>query len=82
MERGKYNEVKDEVISYIREGDTVKMACKKAGIIRDTFYRWQRDKPEFDEALKKARKEQGVITIDRGLVDFYKNYFDKIKSYE
>ena len=57
MERGKYNEVKDEVISYIREGDTVKMACKKAGIIRDTFYRWQRDKPEFDEALKKARKE-------------------------
>lgn len=57
MERGKYNEVKDEVISYIREGDTVKMACKKAGIIRDTFYRWQRDKPEFAEALKKARRE-------------------------
>lgn len=28
------------------------------------------------------RTEQGVITIDRGLVDFYKNYFDKIKSYE
>ena len=51
MERGKYNEVKDEVISYIREGDTVKMACKKAGIIRDTFYRWQRDKPEFAEVL-------------------------------
>ena len=28
------------------------------------------------------RTEQCVITIDGGLVEFYKNYFDKIKSYE
>lgn len=28
------------------------------------------------------RTEQGSITIDRGIFDFYKNYFDGIKSFE
>ncbi len=28
------------------------------------------------------RTEQGCITIDKGLFDFYKNYFDNIKSFE
>lgn len=28
------------------------------------------------------RTEQGVVTIDRGLYDFYKEYFDGIKSFE
>lgn len=28
------------------------------------------------------RTEQGSITIDKGLFDFYKNYFDGIKSFE
>lgn len=27
------------------------------------------------------RTEQGVITIDRGLAEFYKQYFDRIKSF-
>ena len=28
------------------------------------------------------RTEQGVITIDRGLYEFYKSYFDRIESFE
>ena len=28
------------------------------------------------------RTEQGSITIDKGIFDFYKEYFDGIKSFE
>ena len=57
MCKGKFNDVKDDIISYIREGDSNILACKKVGISEETFYTWINDKPEFSESLKKARKE-------------------------
>ena len=57
MSKGKFNDVKDDIISYIREGDSNILACKKVGISEETFYTWINDKPEFSESLKKARKE-------------------------
>lgn len=57
MIKGKFNDVKDDIISYIREGDSNILACKKVGISEETFYTWINDKPEFSESLKKARKE-------------------------
>lgn len=57
MSKGKFNDVKDDIISYIREGDSNILACKKVGISKETFYTWINDKPEFSDSLKKARKE-------------------------
>lgn len=57
MSKGKFNDVKDDIISYIREGDSNILACKKVGIIKETFYTWINDKPDFSDSLKKARKE-------------------------
>ena len=63
MNNGKYNNVKDDIISYIREGDSNVLACKKAGISESSFYEWVNKIPEFSEALKNARKEfrAGII---------------------
>ena len=57
MSKGKFNDVKDDIISYIREGDSNILACKKVGISKETFYTWINDKPNFSDSLKKARKE-------------------------
>ena len=57
MSKGKFNDVKDDIISYIREGESNILACKKVGISKETFYTWINDKPDFSDSLKKARKE-------------------------
>ena len=57
MSKGKFNDVKDDIISYIREGDSNILACKKVSISKETFYTWINDKPDFSDSLKKARKE-------------------------
>ena len=51
------DEIVQEICSYLREGDTQEAACKKAGIGEETFYGWQREKTEFSEAVKAAKKE-------------------------
>lgn len=57
MSKGKFNDVKDDIISCIREGDSNILACKKVGISKSTFYEWLESYPEFSDSLKKARKE-------------------------
>lgn len=60
----KYNKQTIEAIcSYIRDGDSQKLACKKAGIGDSTFHDWIHLKPEFAENIKKAKEEfQATIT--------------------
>ena len=57
MSKGKFNDVKDDIISCIREGDSNILACKKVGISKSTFYEWLESYPDFSGSLKKARKE-------------------------
>ena len=57
MSKGKFNDVKDNIISCIREGDSNILACKKVGISKSTFYEWLESYPDFSDSLKKARKE-------------------------
>ena len=57
MSKGKFNDVKDDIISCIREGDSNILACKKVGISKSTFYEWLESYPDFSDSLKKARKE-------------------------
>lgn len=60
----KYNKQTVEAIcSYIRDGDSQKLACKKAGIGDSTFHDWIKAKQEFAERIKKAKEEfQATIT--------------------
>ena len=60
----KYNKQTVEAIcAYIRDGDSQKLACKKAGIGDSTFHDWIKAKPEFAEYIKKAKEEfQATIT--------------------
>lgn len=54
----KYNKQTVETIcSYIRDGDSKKLACKRAGIGESTFYEWMQGKTEFAESIKKAEAE-------------------------
>ena len=57
MSKGKFNDVKDDIISCIRESDSNILACKKVGISKSTFYEWLESYPDFSDSLKKARKE-------------------------
>ena len=57
MSKGKFNDVKDDIITCIREGDSNILACKKVGISKSTFYEWLESYPDFSASLKKARKE-------------------------
>lgn len=51
------DEIVQEICGYIRDGDTQEAAYEKAGIGRETFYGWQREKTEFSEAVKAAKKD-------------------------
>lgn len=54
----KYNkQTVEKICEYIRDGDSQKLACKKAGIGDSTFHDWIKAKPEFSESIKKAKEE-------------------------
>lgn len=54
----KYDKYMIETIcSFIRDGDSQKIACKKAGIAESTLYEWLKQKKELPEAIKRAKDE-------------------------
>jgi hypothetical protein len=54
----KYNsKIVDTICSYIRSGDSQKLACKKAGIGDSTFHEWIHKKKGFKDKIQKAKDE-------------------------
>lgn len=54
----KYNkQTVEKICEFIRDGDSQKLACKKAGIGDSTFHDWIKAKPEFSERIKKAKDD-------------------------
>ncbi len=53
----KYNDIKDELLQYIRDGSTFKEACQACGVSESQFYEWKSKKPDFSEEVKKAHQE-------------------------
>ena len=51
------DEIVQEICGYLREGDTQEAAYEKAGIGKETFYGWMREKTDFSDAIKAAKKE-------------------------
>lgn len=50
-------EMIEKVCKYVSLGLTNEKAARCAGLSEDTFYDWMKKKPEFSEALKKAKNE-------------------------
>ena len=50
-------EIVQEICGYLRDGDTQEAAYEKAGIGKETFYGWMREKTDFSDAIKAAKKE-------------------------
>jgi hypothetical protein len=60
VSQGKFEKVDtSKLIAEIAKGVPVEIACRAAGIHRDTFYHWLDDRPSFAQAL--AAEKQRVI---------------------
>lgn len=54
----KYNKETINIIcTYIREGDSQKVAAAKAGVSETQFYKWKQERAEFAESIKTAKDE-------------------------
>ena len=55
----KYNKKTVENICALISTDsyTVAEICKQVGISKDTYYEWEKTKPDFSDAIKKAKSE-------------------------
>lgn len=63
--KGKYNdEIVQKISGAIALGGTDQDACHIAGINKDTFYEWMNKKPEFSDAIKKAKASQMLSWVD------------------
>ena len=50
-------EVADKVLSYVAKGLTYDRAAEAVGVATETISTWQKRYPQFDQALKKARRD-------------------------
>lgn len=59
------HEVVNRLTQAIALGCTYALACDIAGISEDTFARWRLTKPEFADAIAKARGERALRSMMR-----------------
>lgn len=56
-----------EVLEWLQNGATEKQICENLGISKDAFYKYKREKTEFNELIKKGR-ESLVVQLRGALV--------------
>lgn len=57
-------ELKDQIVSYITDGLTIRDVCFGAGISEDTFWRWNRENWSLPKLLNKLRQvKNGVAKL-------------------
>lgn len=56
-------ETRGKILDYLKETGIISIACNKAGISRNTFYRWIKDDYEFSKEAELAL-EEGNYHID------------------
>lgn len=76
----KYNkEIVEEITDLIKSDSyTVTEICKRVGIADCTYFEWQKEKPDFSEKIKKAKKERRKMYA----VEAEKSLLKKIRGYE
>lgn len=59
----------EAILDSLRKGDSDEIAARIGGINVGTFYRWQTEKDEFREAVKKAKADFEAWTLGEILTD-------------
>lgn len=72
-------ELVDQIVGYIADGLTIRDTCYGAGISEDTFWRWNREKVEFAEAIKKATNQQKWSSSELMRTAEYRRYTRKAR---
>ena len=68
----KYAEAAPIILQALEEGNTQKEAAEKARIHIDTFHEWVNNKPEFSEAVHRAKENariNAVAKVERSLLE-------------
>ncbi|MXO31804.1 transposase [Apibacter sp. B2912] len=72
-------EIVEEITDLIKSDSyTVTEICKRVGIADCTYFEWQKEKPDFSEKIKKAKKERRKMYA----VEAEKSLLKKIRGYE
>lgn len=67
------------ITSYVRDGLTRPQLAKKMGIGQSTLYKWEKDIPEFREAIKNG-KEWADVTVENALFKSATGYTAKVRK--
>lgn len=51
-------ELANQIIELIKQGNFASVAYEACGISKDTFYEWVKNKPDFADSIKKAKSER------------------------
>ena len=71
-------ELRDQLAGYIGDGLTVRDACFGARISEDTFWRWNREKLDFAEAIKQATATQKWSSEALARTSEYRRYARRV----
>lgn len=64
MNLKKNGQLKNQILEQLKRTPIVEAACQKAGISRQTFYRWKFEDPEFAKELEKAIDDGRMLVND------------------
>lgn len=64
MNLKKNEKLKNLLLEQLRKAPIIEAACQKAGISRQTFYRWKTDDLEFAEEIEKATVDGQMFVSD------------------
>lgn len=60
----KNGQLKNQILDQLKRTPIVEAACQKAGISRQTFYRWKFEDPEFAKEVEKAIDDGRMLVND------------------
>lgn len=60
----KNGQLKNQILEQLKRTPIVEASCQKAGISRQTFYRWKFEDPEFAKEIEKAIDDGRMLVND------------------
>ena len=64
MNLKKNEQLKNLIVEHLRRTPIIEAACQKAGISRQTLYRWKADDPDFAKEVEKAATDGRMLVND------------------
>ncbi len=64
MNLKKNSQLKNQLLEQLRRTPIIEVACQKAGISRQTLYRWKSEDPDFAKEIEKAVTDGRMLVND------------------